>query len=491
MEGASGWQPSVVPDEAPTLLWTLVFAAVALWWLWPWLERLAPQPVPAQTGKPLTKQQRLEAQAEAGLPVGEPQQSPEKLPDAIQKEPPSMPELKVFDIFEEAFSQSVEIVRELLRTPPQGVEYQIAIGACHSMTNILDRLFKDWGNPEELARVSCLHEGSDTFRRNFGGHRVGQHSRAMLSLAGFERQESVSESASKSSATWVFLAQEPQARIRALTVRLCLQSVSDLQRLRGTLRWVQDSNEAVVPRREDVCPLQLLKLYKSLPYPDAGLTAPSLRERNVEVAVRMRIMDRRKEKLGEPAVALVVHTGLAGAARAMAQAQRSFTRESKTGEIKALVSTEVAEHLARLPLPPGFEAAHLHFVSDELPSIFGLASTTGGSSGGGDGDRAAEILANESVGFWAARQVEDLAWPCAALCGIGASLDYTVNRGFIVALLVGFEGMVPSAEFASTTEKLEKKASSATAPAQVSGGRTFGAKVHTLDSNSEASLKPK
>ena len=41
-------------------------------------------------------------------------------------------------------------------------------------------------------------------------------------------------------------------------------------------------------------------------------------------------------------------------------------------------------------------------------------------------DKAAEILAREAVGHWAARQRPDLLWPSASFCGIGAALDYTV-----------------------------------------------------------------
>lgn len=40
-------------------------------------------------------------------------------------------------------------------------------------------------------------------------------------------------------------------------------------------------------------------------------------------------------------------------------------------------------------------------------------------------DKAADILAREAVGLWAARQSEDVTWPSASLCGVGAALDYT------------------------------------------------------------------
>ena len=44
-----------------------------------------------------------------------------------------------------------------------------------------------------------------------------------------------------------------------------------------------------------------------------------------------------------------------------------------------------------------------------------------------DKDKAADILAREAVGHWAARQAQDVAWPSASLCGVGAALDYTVT----------------------------------------------------------------
>lgn len=46
-----------------------------------------------------------------------------------------------------------------------------------------------------------------------------------------------------------------------------------------------------------------------------------------------------------------------------------------------------------------------------------------------DKDKAADILAREAVGYWAARQAQDVAWPSASLCGVGAALDYTVTWG--------------------------------------------------------------
>ncbi|CAE7525278.1 unnamed protein product, partial [Symbiodinium microadriaticum] len=94
---------------------------------------------------------------------------------------------------------------------------------------------------------------------------------------------------------------------------------------------------------------------------------------------------------------LVLHEGLSAAARSLAQSQRVLEREGK--------------------LKPD----RLRLRTSE--------------------DQAADILAREAVGFWAARQSQDLSWSGASLCGIGAALDYTVNRGFVVALLIGYEGL--------------------------------------------------
>ncbi|CAJ1336907.1 unnamed protein product, partial [Effrenium voratum] len=94
---------------------------------------------------------------------------------------------------------------------------------------------------------------------------------------------------------------------------------------------------------------------------------------------------------------------------------------------------------------PGVSCAPLSFRSTELPRLFGLSSSTGRPNGEKNEDRAAEILAREAVGHWAARSAEALGWPYATVCGVGAALDYTVNRGFVVALLIGFDGCSPEA----------------------------------------------
>merc|ERR1712228_684232 len=74
-------------------------------------------------------------------------------------------------------------------------------------------------------------------------------------------------------------------------------------------------------------------------------------------------------------------------------------------------------------------------------------------------------MANEAVGFWAARQQSDVFWPAGAICGIGAALDYTVNKGFVVALLVGYErpeedvGLSDGSELRRRSAKVVKNSS--------------------------------
>ena len=59
------------------------------------------------------------------------------------------------------------------------------------------------------------------------------------------------------------------------------------------------------------------------------------------------------------------------------------------------------------------------------PSIHPTNELTNQSISHRSQDRAADILAREAVGHWAAR-VPTLTWPSASLCGVGAALDYTV-----------------------------------------------------------------
>jgi hypothetical protein len=244
--------------------------------------------------------------------------------------------------------------------------------------------------------------------------------------------------------------------------------------------------------------LELFWMYKQLPLP-MELLPVSSREKCVEAAVRNELNERRAA-LGE-SHALALHEGLAGAARSFAQAQRLLVREAN-GDVlgmrtkdSGVVVAEVRALLARLPLPPGFHAAHLHFSSDELPRIFGLQSATGkaGTSMGGSApadsvnDSVGAILSKEAVGFWSARQAADVAWPSAAIVGVGAALDYTVNRGFIVVLIAGFEDLRPVDAVTSSGSSLlqleprAKKTASAAQPAAGVWRPKFGANVKTFD----------
>merc|ERR1719421_368806 len=105
------------------------------------------------------------------------------------------------------------------------------------------------------------------------------------------------------------------------------------------------------------------------------VTEPSTRERNVELAVRVKLNTCRAA-LG--CGTLPLHEGLVAVARAVAHAQRSRARviaknpsaQSANLNVRRL-GNEVRALLAKLALPPGFVIAHFHFSSDELPRIFG------------------------------------------------------------------------------------------------------------------------
>merc|ERR1712107_68709 len=67
------------------------------------------------------------------------------------------------------------------------------------------------------------------------------------------------------------------------------------------------------------------------------------------------------------------------------------------------------------------------------------------------------------MGFWAAKQKDDIHWPAAALCGVGASLDYTVNKGFIVVLLLGYESSQSAEDLGDSLRRRPDSAVSAAA----------------------------
>jgi hypothetical protein len=429
------------------------------------------------------------------------------------------------DEFEQVFADVCTLVGQLLDVPPVGAECAAANAAIHKTAAVLDHIFDAWGSPEDLARVSHLRESSATFSRTFGGsHRVGRLARQLLEAAGFELLDSKaapercaiesewtvigadvaedeaeqdqaaahsdSRGAVVRSAVWVFRYEEALPRLRAMTVRLCLQRVAELQKLRGTLRWVQDSNTHVVPKPGDGSLAELLALCSETRSKLELPVDPSQRERLAEAAVRAKLNERRRE--AGCSIPLRLHDGLAAAARSLAYSQRKRVREGGSVKPARPVDVEVQKLLLRTPLPPGFDVAHLHFTSDELPHIFGLASTKGGNSD--SGCPTAEILAKEAVGFWAAKQVSDLVWPYAAVCGIGVALDYTVNRGFIVALLVGYEGLPPLEEeggaVATASAEMRQRRAAANAAANAHNGAAalpksnkFGARMKTFGSS--------
>lgn len=467
--GPEGVPTSGLPGEAPPFLWVIIIAAAVLWWLWPWLERW--QESRRAASQPPVPQDRAVMEMMAHAVEKEKEEVKEVPEEAVMR-----PDLG-FDpeeTFNENYAEACDLLQHILSVPPMGEKFTAAVSGLHSLANILDRLFQAWADEKE--KFSQIKEDSDAFLKSFGTSDSAL--RKLLAHAGFQRQ--VTES---SKSVWYFDRQDPEIRLRGLTVRLCLQRFSELQRLRGTHRWAQSNNSAVVPSA-DASLYELLELYKG---PDAEGERPSIRERNLEAEVRAKIQERRAEA---QLSGLTLHEGLASAARRLAQRQRVGERQGKS-QMTKLRSSDVRELLAKMPLPPGFTAAQLYFRSTELPSIFGLTSSTGsgatpmgGKNDEKDKDKAADILAREAVGYWAARQAQDVAWPSASLCGVGAALDYTVNRGFVVALLIGFEGA--TVEEASTSQRSamqslrRRQAAAKEAASKAQPSATFGARVRTL-----------
>lgn len=446
--GASAGGIAAVPSQAPALVWVVLLGAVALWWLWPWLALLrgdhprqdaifgAP---PREAGGLRLPHVPLVAAA-AASPTAPFEEAAGRLDCDLS-----------FDLateFSEAFCSAAKGISLALQGPPSGQAYTAALTALKKLAEILDRAFLAFASTEELAKVTCLREASEAFRRDFGEHRLGEAMRGLLQAAGFERRgaaagpEAAEVGGADGDGVWVFPHEDALARLRGLTVRLCLQKSADLQKARGPGRFLHTNNDAVVPKLEDAAFVELVDLYRGRAASSGAAPAerPSLRERAMEADVRIKLNQRRAER-GFDAVGL--HEGLAAIARTLAEAQRTRARKDADDLYPTRqVAAEVRALVSRLPLPPGFSVAHLHWSSTELPRLFGLTSTRGGARGSKDeaeGDSAAEILANEAVGFWAVRQQRDVMWPAATICGVGAALDYTVNKGFAVALLVGFE----------------------------------------------------
>lgn len=458
--------PGSIPGEAPPFLWVVIIAAAAIWWLLPWIERWQE----ARRAPPVVSSAERVAAMEKTVQAQE-YVEPELEPGDTFLRPAALP-FDPDEFFRETYAAGCSLLEEILAVPPQGEQFTAAVKGLHALANILDRLFHSWAE-EAGDRARCqLKEESEAFVSSFTA-RGDAPIRRLLAHAGFRREES-------SRAVWCFDREDPEIRLRGLTVRLCLLRFSELQRLRGTHRWAQSSNAAVVPKPTATVP-ELLELYRS-PSEAPELEKPSLRERNLEAEVRGKIQERRSEALAPvPPVPLALHEGLAQAARRLAQAQR--VQERSQASPTRLRASEVEKLLAQMPLPPGFTAVHLYFRSTELPSIFGLTSSTGRNSGNAAGeDRAADILAREAVGHWAAR-VPTLTWPSASLCGVGAALDYTVNRGFVVALLIGFEGACveeASAQRSAMQDLRRRQTAAAEAAAAKPAQPSFGARVRTF-----------
>lgn len=458
---------SPIPGQAPPFIWIVIIGAAILWWVWPWIERAQSALLAAQEPPPADPAERAAAAAASAAASAEAEALAREAEAEEEAEALAPPDLG-FDpqtAFEEAYAEAARLIAEVLSVPPMGDQFTAAVSGLHGLAAILDRMFQSWGSEENLHRVCRVREDSESFTKNFGRH-GDNNCGALLAYAGFARlSDEEGRGPATQKAVWTFQQQDPGARLRALTVRLSLQRFAELQKLRGTLRWTQSSNIAVIPKVGDGALLELLQLYKAQAL-DKELPAPSARERNLEAEVRIKLQERRAEA-GED-LPLLLHEGLAQVARALAQEKRVRVREAREDSAAASSARpkEVRRLLARLPLPPGFDAAHLHFTSTELPRLFGLGSSTGSTStsmGGTskeyveDKDAAADILAREAVGLWAARQAQDVNWPCALLCGVGAALDYTINRGFIVTVLIGYEGLHPGADAAVLSRREESK----------------------------------
>eukprot|EP00928_Gymnodinium_smaydae_P010982 TRINITY_DN14121_c0_g9_i1.p1 TRINITY_DN14121_c0_g9~~TRINITY_DN14121_c0_g9_i1.p1 ORF type:complete len:527 (-),score=117.34 TRINITY_DN14121_c0_g9_i1:115-1695(-) len=526
MDGGAGGIDAAagpIPGEAHPVLWAVVLGALSIWWLWPWVQLACwrPAPAPKEVSKSFAEASAAGDDLDASsagaasnlgygaslCPQNDSCDAGERSDCDEEAEPSPALDFDPRVVFDDTFDASARLVGEALEQIPRGFSYMEATAAIHRVVAVLDKLLQAWGRTdEEMLRVASLNENSEAFGKAFGQRSGGQQARALLELAGFARQAD-GEPSTASNARWVFPPCEPLARLKALTVRLCLRKHTDLQRLRGTLKWTQDGNAAVIPKREDASLVELLGLYRQLKPVGLTLEAATLRERTLEAAVRSHLTKRRAT--AGNAHALALHEGLAGAARVLAQDRRLYVRTRK-GDIGTsrgfgkAVNSKVRKLLATCPLPPGFHAAHLHWQSDELPRLFGLSDSRGGGSAmEGAGEEAAEILAQEAVATWAARQDADVTWPCAAIIGVGAALDYTLNRGFVVALIAGFEGLVPEDEAggpSNPSSLLQPGGSSgsrkgsgpAPEPSLFGAKRSFGAKVRTLGSGgSETPLHKK
>ncbi|CAJ1334379.1 unnamed protein product, partial [Effrenium voratum] len=216
-----------IPAQAPPFLWFLIIAAAALWWLWPWLERW---------------QESRRTSAAPFSPAAD------ASPAVIQEPEPEEVEHEIIrpdvsfdseEAFKAAYAEACRLVEELLQVPPMGHEFTAAAAGLHALANVVDRLFQ-----EEDPRVAQLREDSESFGKSFASEGVRQ----LLCHAGFERRAMGRNGDGR--AEWCF-DHSDDSKLRALTVRLCIQRFTELQRLRGTHRWAQRDNSAVLPRASE------------------------------------------------------------------------------------------------------------------------------------------------------------------------------------------------------------------------------------------------
>jgi len=464
---------STIPEDAPSLLWMLVAAAV-LWWFWPCFERYrsARKATTTQSVEAAPTESAVQAATAMTTVKDVSKESVPMKPATVLRSAAALG-LDIPSEFEVTFKDAAHFIANALQVPPQGLAYKEATAALHRTGEVIDKIFQRWDSEEERLRFSRLREDTESFKRVFGEHPSGNAARSLLGLAGFERQ---------SGGVWAFNFKDAHAQLRGLVVRLCLQKHADLQKSRGSQVWAQSNNEAVVPKLESAVVSELFVLYQTC---CGGMTPPELswRERNTEVAVRVKLHERRRE--AGQSVSLVLHEGLATAARILASAQRTKKRAQQgdiDGRLVGPSDEEAHDLIAKLPLPPGFDVVHLHCTTSELPHVFGLTSSTGKAGDEGDSDKAAEVIANEVASLWATRKAREMCWPSATIYGVGACLDYTINHGFVTALLIGFEGLPPTEELAAARkERAQLKERKAEVPKHTGLG-PYGARVQTMQS---------
>jgi len=487
-----------VPAEAPALLWFIVVAALAAWWLWPWLALLSKKKDPPETTQSGSKATTLSTPASMAAEVSAvsaeemsvlSEMAWNKAGDAARHvlDGPESGSI-TFDpasLFKETFSAVAAHVGEVLQGPPKGATYLNAVGALYFFSGVLDKIFQSWGTPE-VSKVSRLRATSAKWQQALGRHPQAD---VLLRAAGFQHvRDSEADSPDD---VWFLPLDCPESRLRALAAKLCLVKLEEQQKARGARRWIDECNDSVLPNAEEANLAETTLLYRAVEVPQMEAafggtpTPPSQREKNVEIGIRSKLNARRSE-VG--LTQIEKHEGLVNVARAVAHAERTRKRVADRGGTSYTALTpneldvEVRKLLSPLLLPPGVSLAHLHFTSEELPRIFGLASTTGAHGKDDVQDEAAERIAVEAFEHWKVRQAVDVEWPSAVVCGVGTALDYTLDRGFVCMLLVGYEDAPPPASLTVPRKDVEKMIRQRPKPMPASG-QPFGARVNTLDSS--------